>query len=332
MSGEQTWILAFDGSCATCRAVSTIVARECGDVLTVKSLGDGDVIRWRSSALGAGAPSAPTLLRVRGDRVAAWTGIRMGVRLAKRVGPRSALRILRNLGEVKNREAQARTGMARKDFLKLAAGAGIAMSILGFNRSPAFGDGAHSSPAEQWVNANLGSLPTDYDKLSAFDPTYRRAIYRALPPPSRKELWVEHLSRHRAEMTSMSADQRRVIDRAIALSNDEQTFVTPISDEQHAVLEEIREAAIAAFGLERARSILAQLGTSTPATSPASADGSASNCGVGVPDCNCSCVSDYCAGRFCLCCGACNNCGTYCCCSDSGCGSLWLYACTGKCP
>jgi hypothetical protein len=81
-------VLAFDASCARCRAVAAAVA---GTGLEVLPLGDYRVAAWCAEAGVAG--DAPTLLEVTptdgDDRLLAWTG----PALVRRLGPRRTLRI-----------------------------------------------------------------------------------------------------------------------------------------------------------------------------------------------------------------------------------------------
>lgn len=56
MDSRQTWVLAFDASCGTCRFLAETVARECGEKLNIRPLNNEDVSRWRREAFGAEPP------------------------------------------------------------------------------------------------------------------------------------------------------------------------------------------------------------------------------------------------------------------------------------
>src|SRR3712207_8123323 len=47
-------------------------------------------------SLGKNAPWAPTLIETRGDEVEAWTGVRMGVALARRLGLANTWRVMQD--------------------------------------------------------------------------------------------------------------------------------------------------------------------------------------------------------------------------------------------
>jgi hypothetical protein len=92
-SGVTELVLAFDASCARCRAVAAAVA---GSGLEVLPLRDYRVVDWCAEAGAAGG--APTLLEITptagDDRVRAWTGAGLVRRLVRRLGPRRALRVV----------------------------------------------------------------------------------------------------------------------------------------------------------------------------------------------------------------------------------------------
>jgi hypothetical protein len=324
VDGRHEWFLAFDGSCGTCRSLAEVVARACGPALNIRSLDDEDVSRWRRTALGSDAPWAPTLIRVRGEMVRAWTGPGMAVRLAWRLGPRTTVRLLRTFGELSSRSSDptgAREGMARKDFLRFAAGAAAAAGLVAFGKTPAFADPVRRAQrADAWVAANLDKLPRDYDGFAPFDVTYRRAIYQVLPASDRGRLWAEHLKRRGAGLSPLSAEQASVLDRAMALAGDERNFTAAGGQPQHASLEQLRTASIAAFGLDEARALLTTLGPE-----PVGDAGT-----LACPACNCATASDWCLSTCCR--GWCGYSYKNCECSyNGGCGTFWSYDCNGHC-
>jgi len=315
VDGDRRLVLAFDASCGTCRQLAQAVSRECGTGLDVRPLDDEDVRRWRREALGTDPPWVPTLIKLSGGRPRAWTGPRMAARLAQHLGPRATVRLVRAFGELKrlcgSTPPRPDGGIGRKDFLKLATGAGVAAAFVVLGKAPAFADPAQrSEQARAWVKANFDVIPRDYDRFSTFDLTYRQAIHEALPPRDRARLWSEHLARHRNAGQAMSAEQDRVLDRAVALAADESTFASG-QGADHGMLEELRKAAIAAFGLDTARSMLANLGP----------DQVAACC-----RCQCATNSDYCPSR-CIYDDARNRCNN----TEQGCGTFWSYPCNGCC-
>lgn len=324
------WVLAFDASCGTCRQVSTVVARTCEGKLEVLPLAHPDVERWRAEALGAGRPWAPTLIKVAGDRVRAWTtGPAMGLHLVTRLGPRSVVRLLTTFGQLDRAEAAAArgraagTGMRRAAFLRLVVGTGVAVGLVVAGRTPAFARG--TSAEMRWVEANADRLPRGYEELSGFSPAYRRAIFTRLSPATRSQLWVEHLARYAARHPELTAEHRSILDRASAMAAEESTFQLDLADrsaiDRRAAA--ITTDAMRVFGRDEARLALATLGPAADGTE-AEPDGPPS----------CSCQS---GAPFCVCLGPC-DCGNppayypfFCYSTSSGCGYLWLQPCDGRC-
>ncbi|MGK5731700.1 bacteriocin fulvocin C-related protein [Streptomyces sp. URMC 124] len=140
--------------------------------------------------------------------------------------------------------------------------------------------------------------------------SYRRAIFAELAPADRSRLWLEHLARYRAARPGLTAQQRRVLDRAEEVFGRESTFAGSMGAALHQELESLRKDAEAAFGQDEGRAALATLG-------PASA--AAAGCG-------CSCYSDWCS-TGCVCCVR----GCWCTPTSRGCGTGFLYECKGTC-
>jgi hypothetical protein len=107
-----------------------------GDRLEVRSLHDPQVEHWRRHALGENAAWGPTLIEIKGTKVEAWTGSRMGIALGNRLGPTATWRIMQALGEesaiskAKGSPADAIGGISRGQFLKGLAGGLVAVSVL----------------------------------------------------------------------------------------------------------------------------------------------------------------------------------------------------------
>ncbi|WP_205629434.1 bacteriocin fulvocin C-related protein, partial [Jiangella muralis] len=264
----------------------------------------------------AGDPEwAPTLLRVDGDAVRAWTGARLAVPLARRLGLRTSAGVLRALGRLR-REAAGhpldRPGIIdRAGFLRLGAGAVVAAGMVVAGKTPAFAERTCTA-AQAWVDAHHEALPAGYDAFAAYPMAYRRAIYAAHPAAVRGTLWVEHLTRFGAARTGLSAAQRAVIDTAVALAAD--PAVHDPDGRPDGALRDLHDDAVAAFGEQDAYALLGTLGPD---------DGSAA-LAARAPDCDCSTYSVWCHGYPC-------RRGMWNCRTSDGCGDLWAYKCNGMC-
>jgi hypothetical protein len=87
-------VLGFDAGCTTCSGLAKRIEEIVGDKLEVRNLREPQVEHWREQALGVDAPWAPTLIEIDGKGVSAWTGARMGVKLAKVLGLILTLRLM----------------------------------------------------------------------------------------------------------------------------------------------------------------------------------------------------------------------------------------------
>ncbi|MFI9489671.1 bacteriocin fulvocin C-related protein [Promicromonospora sp. NPDC052451] len=308
------WILAFDGSCCQCRRLAEQVERSGDGRIDIRPLEDPDVRAWRERVLGDEPPHTPTLVRVTGDgAVSAWTGPVMAVRTAARLGARRTLRLLGALGALRKGAdgPEAGAGLGRGQFLRLVALGAVGFALGGATQAAA----APLSPARQWVQANRDRLPQDYTAFAAHDIRYRKAIYAASPTSTRSRLWVEHLQGYRAAHPGLSADRAAVVDRAIGAARDESLLANRSTDAGiDARLEGLSEDAVAAFGTDEARALLATLGPVQ--------QGQAAEC-----DCN---IFD---NFFCWDCQGCISCPCSLCsdCTESGCGPLWTVRCNGVC-
>lgn len=309
-----TWILAFDASCCQCRRLAEQVERVGDGRLDIKPLEDPEVRAWRAQVFGDQPPHAPTLIRVAdGGAVSAWTGPAMAVRTAARLGARSTLRLLGAIGALRKGAdaADVGEGLGRGQFLRLVALGAAGFALGGATQAAA----APLSPARQWVQANRNNLPQDYTTFAAHDIQYRKAIYAASPTTTRSRLWVEHLRGYLGAHPDLSAGRRAVVDRAISAARDESVLATRPTDAQtDPRLESLAEDAVAAFGMDEARALLATLGPVQ--------QGQAAEC-----DCN---IYD---NFFCWDCLGCISCPCPSCtdCTESGCGPLWTAKCNGVC-
>ncbi|OEV04783.1 bacteriocin fulvocin C-related protein [Streptomyces oceani] len=302
------WVLAFDGSCDTCKAISEAVEQASQGKLEVLPLGHPDVQEWRRLSVGPEPPWEPTLVHVRGEQVQAWTRPLMGLLLAKKLGPRATYRVLQSLGRLRteNRnETQSRGSIDRKRFLQLFGGIGVATAITVTGQTPAFAQ-SPKTRAAAWVAANKDRLPHTYAGITQHPAAYRPVILAALPPRERAQAWVEHFDHYRRLHPNLTAEQSAVINDA------EKIAKRVFADGRDQRLPELRRLEAAAkheFGPEGAAGLLVNYG-------PAEAS-------VG-PEANCTCATDS------------DYCGTYC--SRGGCqlvgnscGSLGLFDCNGRC-
>ncbi|QBD74800.1 hypothetical protein EPA93_01835 [Ktedonosporobacter rubrisoli] len=316
MSHSNTrWVLAFNASCGTCRAISERVAQACDGKLEVLPLTDSKVEEWREQALGPQAPWAPTLLRVseQDSQVQAWTGPAMGIWLVRRLGLKSTMRVLAALERLRRGEEEQLAKpvnegvIGRAQFLKLCAGGVVAAGLIMMGKVPAFaaGDGKLWAEAQAWVKANQDHLPATYDELIARPMAYRKAIYRASPLSVRARFWEEQLKRFRAAHPNCTPEQEAFLERAHQLVR---TNFASLTDAD-------KKAAIDAFGKEQAHALFATLGPaeSTPAMSPARPADDVCNCTVG---------HDWCSD---------STCHWYSCAQEGGCGAFWQYTCNGLC-
>lgn len=129
------YFLGYDGTCGTCATIAEEVQAQLGDELQVIPLGDERMQEWRRLSLGSEAPWVPTLVRVDGRAVQAWTGPEMSIRLAKTLGPSRALAVLRIVTRAISPHNSEVQGLRRRGLLKLATASAVGALVLG--RAPA---------------------------------------------------------------------------------------------------------------------------------------------------------------------------------------------------
>jgi hypothetical protein len=128
-SGKRL-VLGFDGGCGTCLELAKKIDERVGEKLEVQNLRDPQLMEWRKQALGEDAPWAPTLFEVDGSKVRAWTGVKLGLVLSRRLGPKDTWRVMQVLGGIKApKETDTAPvtgvfadGMSRGQFLKGVGG------------------------------------------------------------------------------------------------------------------------------------------------------------------------------------------------------------------
>ena len=153
--GRRRLVLGFDAGCLTCSDLAKRIEERVGNRIEIRSLNDPMMDHWRKQVFGEATPWAPTLVEVEGGKVRAWTGIRMGARLSRALGPAATWRVMKILGEanadlglVDSPAVKAVSGLTRGQFLKGAVGAAAAMSVLS-------GTGSLAAPAraeEHWLS------------------------------------------------------------------------------------------------------------------------------------------------------------------------------------
>lgn len=158
LAGRRKLVLGFDAGCLTCSDLAGRIEERVGGKIEVRSLNDPLMQHWRKSALGDAAPWTPTLVELDGGVVRAWTGVRMGVRLSRALGPLATWRIMQVLGEANadleltdSVAARATSKFTRGQFLKGVGGAAVALSILGGTRKLA-------SPAEAATSVRIEEI------------------------------------------------------------------------------------------------------------------------------------------------------------------------------
>jgi hypothetical protein len=145
LASAKELILGFDAGCSSCSGIATRIEERIGDKLVIRNLRDPELMEWRREALGEAAPWAPTLFEVEGGHVRAWVGMKMGLALSRRLGPKDTWRVMQVLGEMgaapnltdkavvealPSETREAAVGMSRGQFLKGVGGATVAASIL----------------------------------------------------------------------------------------------------------------------------------------------------------------------------------------------------------
>ncbi|RVX47560.1 hypothetical protein EDD27_10497 [Nonomuraea polychroma] len=325
MKSSVRWILAFNASCQQCRGLAERVKRHGGTRLDIMPLSHPEVIDWRKTALGEDAPYAPTLIKITESGIYAWTGLAMAVRLAIRLGLRGTSRLLAALGESRQigKEENATEGSrgSRRQFLRIA-GLGLAFSAIAGKTSPAQASVATPSPAELWVQANKASLPRTYEAFSSYDLEYRRAIFHALSPQERSNLWVAHIHSYQAARPHLNAKQRNVIDLVLETFGEASTFEQPLTEDIRRKMESLVKMAIDALGKDEAYSLGANLGprpTSKPSTHQSQGLLSVCDCATNDDWCSTHHGNPYRCFR--------GGCGY----TSSGCGWGWGEPCNGEC-
>ncbi|WP_336216832.1 bacteriocin fulvocin C-related protein [Nonomuraea sp. LPB2021202275-12-8] len=305
------WMLAFDASCGKCRQIASEVKKSGSNNLEIVPLSRCDVVELRERAFKGPAPHAPTLLRIRDDKVWAWTGIAMGIRLPLLLGLGGTRRFLSALGVMKHQNGiPENDSPGRRRFLGLA-GLGVAVAVLGARATPAMADPGPNA-AEKWVQANINNLPQRYNEFITHDMTHRRAIYQALTPSTRRQLWLAQLSQYRSTHANLTPEQDRILTVAEHLLADKGALADSSTVDFAQKIKSLGEEAIAVFGKQEAGNLLAQLGP--PDAAPVTV----------AATCSCNVDEDFCGPQDC-------RSNIVSCSRTSGCGWVWNKPCNGLC-
>lgn len=155
--GKMHYFLGFDGDCATCTKMAHDLEALSAGRLTARNLRDPEVQGWRERALGPDAPWTPTLFRVDGDKVRAWTGRGMARELVRVLGPRRAFQAMRLFDDVSMPATTSRRAFLRK--LGTAAAMG---SLLAFGKLPSVAakPGKAHNPTDAFATVRSERLET----------------------------------------------------------------------------------------------------------------------------------------------------------------------------
>lgn len=134
---SSEWFLAYDASCDTCVGLASSVDEVADGRLDIVSLYAPTVVAWRAEALGSNTSWTPTLLRVRGSKVEAWTGRGLVVRLTRLIGVRRAWQLAELLGDRIEATSAAPSSSAVLDRRRMLLGlSGVAAGLILANGLP----------------------------------------------------------------------------------------------------------------------------------------------------------------------------------------------------
>jgi hypothetical protein len=137
------YVLGFDAECAFCTDVAEEIRERFGTDLELQGLTSHEMLSWRrASALGEDPAWAPVFVKISGEKVRVFTGYRLALALAWRLGIAETYRLTKALGEFErcdNAEPEghgaAATLLTRAQFMrnltKAAAGLAFTIGVLG---------------------------------------------------------------------------------------------------------------------------------------------------------------------------------------------------------
>ena len=89
MQGSTTtcYVLGFDADCSFCKEVAEEIRDRFGEHLELRDLRESEMTEWRREALGENPAWTPVLVKVSHEKVSLYSGYRLGLTLASRLGP-----------------------------------------------------------------------------------------------------------------------------------------------------------------------------------------------------------------------------------------------------
>lgn len=314
---EVTWLLAFDDSCPRCSELSMAVMEASDGKIAVIPLLHPQAVEWRRKAFGTSAPWAPTLLAVEsGGAVRGYSGKLLVLYMARHLGIKSTVRVLKTLGDLRraqlvDRAAPPRSSISRPAFLRIAGGVITAVAFSsGFSSTDAV-----QATAARWVEQNTSSVPHTYDGLNSLAPEYRLAFFRTFTPEERRMYWLDNLSAFRRARPSsvLTARQGTILAGLESFFRTTPSFAAGVDSGTHAKITTLRSDIDGTFSNDDARTLL--LGTIDPQLMTANVA------------CSCSSRSDYCPSL--------SHCRYPkiggCTWLSYGCGTFYNYPCDGFC-
>jgi hypothetical protein len=307
------WILGFDAGCGLCSDVVERIGTVLGGEVSVAGLGDERIHELRHRALGPQASFVPTLLEVDGERVRAWTGPRLSLRLARLLGVRRSVAVARALDQ-----ADVVVRGDRRAFLKavpavtlgafLVSGGLVAPAMAATGRRMSWAD------AQQWA-ASQAKLPAGYAEVTALPMVKRKAILERLPVQTKINLWQEHVRQFRSANPQLTSTQQALLNRGHELIP--QAFASAGQTDQAALLDDFEREAVGVLGGPLAHAAFGVLGKAESARA-------AEQLKDPWPNMNCDCRPNL---------TACGSCGYSIPCHyvDSGCGFAWVQPCIAVC-
>lgn len=156
----QEWFLGFDATCGAGSNYSDFIDQGSDGIVAAVSLHEPMVRDWIEQTSGSTTSLRPTLFRVRGEKIEAWTGHGLFLRLTQVLGPKRAWRLAESVGEMKS-DVITPESSGRFDRRRMLTGlSGIAAGLLlaqgvrddvSAHSPSSCGVGFKSEPASWWV-------------------------------------------------------------------------------------------------------------------------------------------------------------------------------------
>lgn len=208
--------LLFDSDCSTCSKIARAIEHEVAGQLIARSLRDPEI----QALLNQANPEwqwEPILVEVSDDKVRAYTGLAIGVRLVLTLGPRQALRLMK----IANRFGVLPTDIGpadpgRRRFLRQLGSAFAAIGLLlGWPNSQLFGKDtiavtsqqttAHQAPQE----LSGGEIWEGFLLLPTIDAPWPSFV-RCAPAPILGEVSGRHDPRLRGELVRFNSIEQLI--------------------------------------------------------------------------------------------------------------------------